>query len=98
LPEAFRDRQPLPAAPFEISTLSYKRKVNKNAHVVWARNFYAVPFSHIGGYVDLRITDTMLEVYRNDERLTSHLLLPASTTNQYQTNDADLPEGRSFQA
>jgi transposase len=90
--------QPLPAAPFEISTWSYKRKVNKNAHVVWARNFYSVPFSHIGGYVDLRITDTMLEVYRNDERLTSHLLLPKSTTNQYQTNDADLPEGRSFQA
>ena len=90
--------QPLPAAPFEISTWSYKRKVNQNAHVVWARNFYSVPFSHIGGYVDLRVTDTMLEVYRNDERLTSHLLLPISTTNQYQTNDADLPEGRSFQA
>lgn len=90
--------QPLPAAPFEISTWSYKRKVNKNAHVVWARNFYSVPFSHIGALVDLRVTETMLEVYRRDERLTSHLLLPASTTNQYQTNDADLPEGRSFQA
>ncbi|TFC33906.1 IS21 family transposase [Cryobacterium sp. MDB1-18-2] len=90
--------QPLPAAPFEISTWSYKRKVNKNAHVVWARNFYSVPFSHIGALVDLRVTDTMLEVYRADERLTCHLLLPASTTNQYQTNEADLPEGRSFQA
>ena len=90
--------QPLPAAPFEISSWSYKRKVNKNAHVVWARNFYSVPFSHIGALVDLRVTETMLEVYRRDERLTSHLLLPASTTNQYQTNDADLPEGRNFQA
>jgi len=90
--------QPLPAATFEISTWSYKRKVNKNAHVVWARNFCSVPFSHIGAQVDLRVTDTMLEVYRNDERLTSHLLLPASTVNQYRTNDADLPEGRSFQA
>lgn len=88
----------LPAAPFEISTWAYKRKVNKNAHVVWARNFYSVPFSHIGASVDLRITETMLEVYRGDERLTSHLLLPATTSNQYQTNDADLPEGRSFQA
>ncbi|RFA06663.1 hypothetical protein B7R21_19050 [Subtercola boreus] len=89
---------PLPAAPFEISTWAYKRKVNKNAHVVWARNFYSVPFSHIGASVDLRITEAMLEVYRGDERLTSHLLLPATTANQYQTNDADLPEGRSFQA
>ena len=40
--------QPLPAAPFEISTWSYGRKVNKNAHVVWAKNFYSVPFTHIG--------------------------------------------------
>ena len=62
--------QPLPAAPFEISTWSYRRKVNKNAHVVWAKNFYSVPFSHIGSLVDLRVTDTMLEVYRADP---SHL-------------------------
>ncbi|MCZ2404461.1 IS21 family transposase [Paenarthrobacter sp. Z7-10] len=90
--------QPLPAVPFEISTWTYRRKVGKNGHVVWAKNFYSVPFSHIGSLVDLRVTDTMLEVYRGDERLTSHLLLPATTVNQYQTNDADLPEGRSWQA
>lgn len=90
--------QPLPAAPFEISTWSYRRKVGKNAHVVWAKNFYSVPFTHIGAHVDFRVTDTMLEIYRSDERLTSHLLLPATTVNQYQTNAADLPEGRSFQA
>ena len=90
--------QALPAAPFEISTWVYKRKVNANAHVVWAKNFYSVPFSHIGALVDLRVTETMLEVYRRDERLTSHLLLPATASNQYRTNEADLPEGRSFQA
>jgi transposase len=90
--------QALPAVPFEISTWSYKRKVNKNAHVVWARNFYSVPLSQIGALVDLRVTDTMLEVYRNDERLTSHVLLPGTISNQYQTNEADLPEGRSYQA
>jgi hypothetical protein len=90
--------QPPPAAPCEISTWSYKRKVSKNAHVVWARNFYSVPSSHIGAQVDLRVTETILEVYRGDERLTCHLLLPVTTTNRYQTNEADLPEGRSFQA
>ncbi|WP_216698850.1 hypothetical protein [Arthrobacter sp. H20] len=90
--------QPLPAVAFEISSWAYKRKVGKNGHVVWAKNFYSVPFTHIGALVDLRVTETMLEVYRGDERLTSHLLLPARTTNQYQTNAADLPEGRSFQA
>lgn len=90
--------QPLPAVAFEISSWAYKRKVGKNGHVVWAKNFYSVPFTHIGTLVDLRVTETLLEVYRGDERLTSHQLLPATTTNQYQTNAADLPEGRSFQA
>lgn len=90
--------QALPAVPFEISTWTYKHQVGKNAHVVWAKNFYSVTFGHIGSHVDLRVTDAMVELYRGDERLTSHLLLPASTTNQYQTNEADLPEGRSWQA
>ncbi|WP_104199810.1 hypothetical protein [Cryobacterium sp. Y29] len=72
--------------------------MGKNAHVVWAENFHSVPFGRIGVLVDLRVTDTMVEVYWADERLTCHLLLPKSTTNQYQTNDADLPEGRSWQA
>jgi hypothetical protein len=90
--------QPLSAAPFEISTWTYRRKVGKNGHVVWARNYYSVPFAHIGAHVDLRATDTVLEIYRSDERLTSHLLLPPTTVNQYQTNESDLPEGRSWQA
>jgi hypothetical protein len=90
--------QPLPAVTFEISTWTYGRKVGRNGHVVWAKNFYSVPFTHIGAHVDLRVTDTMLEIYRGDERLTSHLLLPVTTTNQYRTNEADLPEGHSWQA
>ncbi|WP_423203266.1 Mu transposase domain-containing protein [Microterricola gilva] len=38
------------------------RKVNRSAHLVWARNFYSVPFSHIGALVGLRVTETMLDV------------------------------------
>lgn len=37
----------------------------------------------------------MSEVYRSDERLISHLLLPASTLKQHATDDADLPRGAS---
>ncbi|TFC91326.1 MULTISPECIES: hypothetical protein [Cryobacterium] len=40
----------------------------------------------------------MLDIYRSDERLTSRVLLPPTTMNQYQTNEADLPEGGSWQA
>lgn len=74
---------------FEISTWTYGRKVGRNGHVVWAKNFCSVPFTHIGAHVDLRVTDTMVEIYRGDERLTSHLLLPVTTTNQYRTNEAE---------
>jgi hypothetical protein len=88
--------QPLPAAPFEISTWAYRRKVNKNAHVVWAKNFYSVPFNNIGASVDLRVTDTMLEIYRNDERLTSHLLMSTSITKQCRMNDSSMPKWRSL--
>lgn len=88
--------RPLPAVAYEISTWAYGRKVAKNSYVAWKRNFYSVPFAHIGATVDLRITDTMLEVYRSDERLTSHRLIAAGEVNQYRTNEADLPEGRKW--
>lgn len=87
----------LPAAPFEISQWVYGRKVGRNGHVVWAKNYYSVPFAHIGAKVDLRLTQTMIEIYRGDERLSSHLVLPATARNKYCTNDADLPEGRGWQ-
>jgi len=87
----------LPAAPFEISQWVYGRKVGRNGHVVWSKNYYSVPFAHIGAKVDLRLTQSMIEIYRGDERLASHLLLPSNTSNKYRTNDADLPEGRGWQ-
>lgn len=85
--------RPLPAVGFEISRWTYGRRVQRNGHVVWEKNFYSVPFAHIGTSVDLRVTDTMLEVFAGHERLTSHLLAPPGVTNDYRTRDADLPEG-----
>ncbi|WP_353710735.1 IS21 family transposase [Arthrobacter sp. K5] len=86
----------LPAAAYEISRWVYGRRVGRNGHVVWARNYYSVPFANIGTTVDLRITDQVLQAYRGTERLTSHLLLPESAANEYRTNDADLPAGEQY--
>ena len=86
----------LPAAAYEISRWVYGRRVGRNGHVVWERNYYSVPFAHIGTMVDLRITDRVLQAYRGTERLTSHLLLPEGTANEYRTNDADLPAGEKY--
>jgi transposase len=88
--------RPLPAVGFEISRWVYARKVQRNGHVVWEKNFYSVPYPHIGRSVDLRVTDTTLEVFTGDQRLTSHLLAPVGVVNEYRTHDADLPDGPRY--
>lgn len=88
---------PLPQVAYEISQWAYGRRVARNGHVSWARNYYSVPFEHIGSKVDLRITDASLEVYRGNQRVTTHLLLPETAVNEYRTNDADLPAGDRYQ-
>lgn len=86
----------LPQVAYEISRWVYGRRVGKNGHVVWERNFYSVPFAHVATLVDLRITDRVLQAYRGQERLTSHLLLPPDSANEHRTNDADLPAGERY--
>lgn len=88
---------PLPQVPYEISHWVYGRRVARNGHVSWQRNHYSVPLAHIGTKVDLRITDRVLEAYHGTERLSSHLLLPEGSANEYRTNDADLPNGERYQ-
>lgn len=87
----------LPQVAYEISRWVYGRRVARNGHVAWEKNSYSVPFAHIGTKVDLRITDRTLEAYRGHERLSSHLLLPEGSANEYRTNDADLPAGGRYQ-
>ncbi|MEE2059253.1 IS21 family transposase [Rhodococcus artemisiae] len=86
----------LPAVAYEISRWLYGRRVGRNAHVVFERNYYSVPLAHIGTKVDLRITARTLEIYRGTERLSSHLLLREGAAGQYRTNDADLPAGEKY--
>jgi hypothetical protein len=88
--------RPLPTVPFEISRWVYGRRVQKNGHVVFEKNFYSVPYVHIGRGVDLRITDTTLEVFAGHDRLTSHLLAPVGVVNDYRTHDSDLPDGPQY--
>lgn len=89
--------RPLPAVPFEISRWVYGRRVGRNGHVVWEKNFYSVPYRYIGRAVDLRVTDTTLEVYAGHQRLTSHLLAPVGAFNEYHTHAGDQPDGSRYQ-
>lgn len=87
---------PSPSVSYEISRWAYGRKVQKNGHVVWEKNFYSVPYTQIGRTVDLRITQAGLEVYLSGERLSSHLLVAPGATNEYRTRDGDLPNGPKY--
>ena len=88
---------PLPQVSYEISTWVYGRKVQRNAHVVWEKNFYSAPISHIGTSVDLRITATELQIYAGQQRISSHVLPAHGTVNQYSTNPGDIPTGKHYQ-
>jgi hypothetical protein len=55
-----------------------------------------VPYAHIGRAVDLRVTERMIEVFGDSERLTIHLLAPAGVTKEYRTHEADLPNGPRY--
>jgi hypothetical protein len=87
----------LPATAYEISRWAYGRRVGRNGHVVWEKNFYSVPYTHVGAKVDLRLTESLLEVHRGHERIASHLLAPAGAVNTYRTREADQPAGARYQ-
>lgn len=88
--------RPLPAVPYEVCKWFYGRKVQANCHVCWQHNYYSVSHLHVGKRVDLRVTDTVVEIYLGGERLATHRAFPAYARNRYSTKPADLPEGKSY--
>ena len=88
--------QPLPALPYEVCEWVYGRKVQKNCHVAYRYNFYSVSHLIVGKSVDLRITESKLEVFLGGERLTTHPLFPPYARNRYSTHEADMPKDKSY--
>lgn len=89
--------RPLPAVAYEIAAWVYGRRVQKNAHVVFDKNFYSVPYAHVGAAVDLRVTDTMVEIFAGEQRIASHLLAPPGVVNDYRTHDSHVPDGARYE-
>ena len=88
--------RPLPAVPYEVCEWIYGRKVQRNCHVAYRRNYYSVIHLAVGKTVDLRVTDSTVEVFLGGERLATHPLFPAYARNRYSTHAGDLPGGRSY--
>lgn len=83
---------PLPAFPFETARWYRDRSVNIDYHVVYNKNRYSCPYQYAGRKVDLRVTDTTLEIYYKGERVTTHNLFGPNVRNQYSTHKEDMPE------
>lgn len=84
--------RPLPAVPYEVAVWEYNHKVYPNSHVCIGKNYYSVPYSYVGQYVDVKMTDSMIEVYNNHQRLSTHPKFPQYISNRYDTHKEDMPD------
>ena len=81
---------PLPATPFELAEWK-QSTVQFNYHIAVDRMFYSVPYQHIKNKVDVRITDTTVEIFYNHNRIASHRRL-YGRSGQYSTATEHMPQ------
>jgi len=84
--------KPLPVIPYEMATWIYGRAVNLDYHVIFEKNRYSCPYQYIKKTVDLKVTDTTVEIYYKDKRIATHNRFPVGRKNQYSTNSSDMPD------
>ena len=99
--ELFREEElpllaPLPATPYELASWK-KAKVQFNYHITLDFMHYSCPYVLIGKDVDVRVTDSSVEIFFGQERVASHRRL-YGRKGQYSTTPDHMPEKhRNFQ-
>ena len=63
---------PLPAQPYELATWE-KAKVNIDYHVVADKHYYSAPYSLIHVELDVRLTETTVELFHKTKRVAAHV-------------------------
>jgi len=81
--------RPLPATRFEQATY-LRRKVARDYHVDVQRQYYSVPWQHVGQHVEVRLTRGHVELLRNHARIALHPRAPAS--QRFVTDLRHMPE------
>ena len=92
--EIFRDEElpllaKLPATPYELAEWK-KATVQFNYHISVDGMLYSVPYEYIKRKVDVRVTDTIIEIFYNHNRITSHRRL-YGRKGQYSTVTEHMP-------
>jgi len=79
---------PLPTTRFEMATYLI-RKVARDYHVDVQRQYYSVPYQHVGQTVEVRQTRTHVEVLLRDQRIALHRRV--SPGQRFVTDPAHMP-------
>jgi len=93
--EIFRDEElpmlaPLPATPYELAVWK-QATVQFNYHISCDGMLYSVPYEYIKRKVDVRVTDNVIEIFYNHNRIASHRRL-YGRKGQYSTVTEHMPE------
>ena len=93
--EIFRDEElpllaKLPATPYELAEWK-KATVQFNYHISVDGMLYSVPYEYIKRKVDVRVTDTIIEIFYNHNRIASHRRLKGRP-GKYSTVTEHMPE------
>lgn len=62
---------PLPATPFELAEWK-QTTVQFNYHIAVDRMFCSMPYQYINNKINVRITDTTVEIFYDHNRVVSH--------------------------
>ena len=80
---------PLLATPFELAEWK-QATVQFNYHIAVDKMYYSVPYQYIKDKVDVRITDTTIEIFYHHSRIASHRRLHGRS-GQYSTVTEHMP-------
>lgn len=82
----------LPSTPYEVAEWVYGHTVNLDCHVAYKTNRYSAPYKYVGKKVDLKATDSLVEIYYKSERLCSHKKFPDYVRYKWSTCDEHMPD------
>ena len=86
--------QPLPLFPYEVASWKVAT-VQLNYHVSFDKQYYSVPYAYARKKVDIRSTDTLIEIYYQGNRICSHKRLHGRM-GQYATNPEHMPKNHQL--
>ncbi|MDD3339251.1 MAG: IS21 family transposase [Lachnospiraceae bacterium] len=81
---------PLPATSYELAEWK-QATVQFNYHIAVDKMYYSVPYQYIRNKVDVRVTETTIEIFYNHNRLASHRRL-YGRPGMYSTVAEHMPE------